>query len=286
MAWIIEVQVLTATATGTMCKSGRRVARNGPNVSHFVDSTDLPELHEQTATSLPLVLLWSTSVSHSRISGLGTPQSPRHACRESWLFYCIGFGRPGNSDRRDDHSSIVRLCQLTGKNRTTSKESQFAVETRRREAKINLAQTHSRTCLALCVLSPVKVFWWVLALFSWWSWRSFIEGSDVSRLVARRDDVFCKDWNQSYVSLGGKGICREQPVTYSKRHYGLFFSQDLTSFFLLLCAKQVQESVCWRCIKLFVRLCMDIKSEREPFGLSIFSDALGHEVQYFLMFID
>ena len=57
MAWIIEVQVLTATAAGNMCKSGRRVARNGPNVSHFVDSTDLPELHEQTATSLPLVLL-------------------------------------------------------------------------------------------------------------------------------------------------------------------------------------------------------------------------------------
>jgi len=57
MAWIIEVQVLTATATGNMCKSGRRVARNGPNVSHFVDSTDLPELHEETATSLPLVLL-------------------------------------------------------------------------------------------------------------------------------------------------------------------------------------------------------------------------------------
>ena len=122
---------------------------------------------------------------------------------------------------------------------------------------------------------PVKVFWWVLALFSWWSWRSFIEGSDVSRLVARRDDVFCKDWNQSYVSLGGKGICREQPVTCSKRHYGLFISQDLTSFFLLLCAKQVQESVCWRCIKLFVRLCMEIKSEREPFGLSIFFRCLG-----------
>lgn len=55
MAWIIEVQVLTAT--GNTCKSGRRVARNGPNVSHFVDSTDLPELHEETATSLPLVLL-------------------------------------------------------------------------------------------------------------------------------------------------------------------------------------------------------------------------------------
>ena len=156
MAWIIEVQVLTAT--GNMCKSGRRVARNGPNVSHFVDSTDLPELHEQTATSLPLVLLWSTSVSHSRISGLGTPQSPRHACRESWLFYCIGFGRPGISDRRHDHSSIVRLCQLTVSPYHIKRIKICCRNPRRREAKINLAQTHSRTCLALCVLSLWRCF--------------------------------------------------------------------------------------------------------------------------------
>ena len=159
MAWIIEVQVLTATATGNMCKSGRRVARNGPNVSHFVDSTDLPELHEQTATLLPLVLLWSTSVSHTpAFPALERRRVPGMLAESHGYSIALVLGGQAILTGHVDHSSIVRLCQLTGKNRTTSKESKFAVETRRREAKINLAQTHSRTCLALCVLSLWRCF--------------------------------------------------------------------------------------------------------------------------------